>query len=44
MGRGAYQKLGFQPEGTQDMVYEVDEEFQDWDKPPNVFLRTGIKQ
>jgi ribosomal protein S18 acetylase RimI-like enzyme len=44
MGRGAYQKLGFQAEGTQDIFYEVDEEFQNWDKPPNVFLRTGVKQ
>ncbi|KAJ4305877.1 hypothetical protein N0V90_001410 [Kalmusia sp. IMI 367209] len=44
MGRGAYIKLGFQPEGTGDIVYEVDEEFKSRDKPPNVFLRTGIKQ
>ncbi|KAF1966297.1 putative GNAT family acetyltransferase [Bimuria novae-zelandiae CBS 107.79] len=43
MGRGAYQKLGFKPEGTDDMVYEVDEEFKSRDKPPNVFLRTGVK-
>ncbi|KAF2452148.1 putative GNAT family acetyltransferase [Karstenula rhodostoma CBS 690.94] len=44
MGRGAYQKLGFQPEGTGDIVYEVDAEFASRDKPPNLFLRTGIKQ
>lgn len=44
MGRGAYQKLGFQPEGTGDIVYEVDKEFEGRHKPPNLFLRTGIKQ
>lgn len=44
MGRGAYQKLGFQSEGTGDIVYEVEEEFVSRDKPPNVFLRTDIKQ
>lgn len=44
MGRGAYRKLGFKPEGTEDIFYEVDEEFRGRDKPPNVFLRTGVKQ
>jgi len=44
MGRGVYMKLGFQPEGTSDIVYEVDDEFKDWSKPPNLFLRTGITQ
>ncbi|KAF2686781.1 putative GNAT family acetyltransferase [Lentithecium fluviatile CBS 122367] len=42
MGRGAYVKLGFQPEGDgADIIYEVDDEFLSRDKPPNVFLRTG---
>lgn len=44
MGRGAYQKLGFRPEGEEDIEYGVDEEFKSRDKPPNLFLRTGIKQ
>jgi GNAT superfamily N-acetyltransferase len=42
MGRGPYIKLGFQPEGDgADLIYEVDEDFMDRDKPPNLFLRTG---
>ena len=41
MGRPVYRKLGFKDEGKGDIVYDVDEEFQSWDKPPNVFLRTG---
>jgi GNAT superfamily N-acetyltransferase len=42
MGRGAYIKLGFLPEGNgADILYEIDEEFRSRDKPPNVFLRTG---
>ncbi|KAL6703929.1 hypothetical protein ACN47E_008965 [Coniothyrium glycines] len=40
MGRGVYKKLGFKDEGTGDIVFEVDDEFLTWDKPPNVFLRT----
>lgn len=40
MGRGVYRKLGFRDEGSGDIEWDVDEEFQDWDKPPNVFLRT----
>ncbi|CAI6332461.1 unnamed protein product [Periconia digitata] len=40
MGRGAYKKLGFSDEGNGDIFYEVDDEFKDWSKPPNVFLRT----
>jgi GNAT superfamily N-acetyltransferase len=40
MGRAVYKRLGFKDEGTGDIPYEVDEEFQTWDKPPNVFLRT----
>lgn len=40
MGRALYRRLGFKDEGVGDIVYEVDEEFQTWDKPPNVFLRT----
>lgn len=41
MGRAVYRRLGFRDEGLGDIVYEVDEEFQLWDKPANVFLRTG---
>ncbi|KAF2126985.1 hypothetical protein P153DRAFT_321907 [Dothidotthia symphoricarpi CBS 119687] len=40
MGRAVYRRLGFKDEGTGDIVWEVDEEFQARDKPPNVFLRT----
>jgi aminocarboxymuconate-semialdehyde decarboxylase len=36
-----YRRLGFKDEKVGDIVYEVDEEFKDWDTPPNVFLRTG---
>jgi aminocarboxymuconate-semialdehyde decarboxylase len=41
MGRAVYRKLGFKDEGLGDIVWEVEEEFQARDKPPNVFLRTG---
>jgi GNAT superfamily N-acetyltransferase len=41
MGRAVYRRLGFKDEGTGDIPFEVDEEFETWDKPPNVFLRTG---
>lgn len=41
MGRAVYRKLGFKDEGVGDMLWEVDDEFQSRDKPPNVFLRTG---
>jgi GNAT superfamily N-acetyltransferase len=41
MGRPVYRKLGFKDEGNGDIVFEVDDEFASWDKPPNVFLRTG---
>ncbi|KAH7029028.1 uncharacterized protein B0I36DRAFT_228784, partial [Microdochium trichocladiopsis] len=46
MGRGAYMKLGFKPEGDEpkDIVFEVDEEFKNEGRaslPPNLFLRTG---
>ncbi|KAI0442579.1 acyl-CoA N-acyltransferase [Xylaria telfairii] len=37
MGRHAYAKLGFVPQGS-DIVYEVDDEFSGRDKPPNVFM------
>lgn len=40
MGRAVYRKLGFKDEGEGDIVWDVDDEFQSWDKPPNVFLRT----
>ncbi|EOA90525.1 uncharacterized protein SETTUDRAFT_175543 [Exserohilum turcica Et28A] len=36
MGRAVYQRLGFKDEGTGDIVFEVDDEFKTWDKPPNV--------
>ncbi|KAF2014540.1 hypothetical protein BU24DRAFT_423463 [Aaosphaeria arxii CBS 175.79] len=42
MGRSVYQRLGFKAEGDEDIVFEVDEEFKSRDKPPNLFLRTGI--
>ncbi|KAF2822288.1 hypothetical protein CC86DRAFT_331210 [Ophiobolus disseminans] len=35
MGRGVYRKLGFKDEGVGDIVFEVEDEFQTWDKPPN---------
>jgi aminocarboxymuconate-semialdehyde decarboxylase len=41
MGRAVYRKLGFKDEGVGDIVFEVEDEFQARDKPPNVFLRTG---
>ncbi|KAJ1325928.1 GNAT family N-acetyltransferase [Microdochium nivale] len=46
MGRGAYMKLGFRPEGDvpTDIVFEVDDEFKNEGRdplPPNLFLRTG---
>ncbi|KAI3323540.1 hypothetical protein HD806DRAFT_535367 [Xylariaceae sp. AK1471] len=34
MGRHVYKRLGFQPQGS-DVVYEVDDEFANRDKPPN---------
>ncbi|KAI1367296.1 acyl-CoA N-acyltransferase [Xylaria arbuscula] len=37
MGRLAYATLGFKPQGG-DFVYEVDDEFADRGKPPNVFM------
>ncbi|KAI0460145.1 acyl-CoA N-acyltransferase [Xylaria acuta] len=37
MGRHAYGKLGFRPQGS-DIVYEVDDEFSGRDKPPNIFM------
>ncbi|KAI1298923.1 acyl-CoA N-acyltransferase [Xylaria venustula] len=37
MGRHAYARLGFRPQGG-DLVYEVDEEFQTREKPPNLFM------
>jgi ribosomal protein S18 acetylase RimI-like enzyme len=41
MGRAVYLKKGFRMEGDEDIVYEVDEEFKEWHRPSNVFLRTG---
>jgi aminocarboxymuconate-semialdehyde decarboxylase len=41
MGHTVYRKLGFKDEGVGNIVFEVDDEFQSRDKPPNVFLRTG---
>ncbi|KAI1478380.1 hypothetical protein F4774DRAFT_165879 [Daldinia eschscholtzii] len=43
MGRLVYSRLGFRPEGP-DMEYEVDSEFVSRDRPPNLFMRTGISQ
>jgi ribosomal protein S18 acetylase RimI-like enzyme len=41
MGRSVYQRLGFEVEGSgEDILYELDEEFSNRDKPPIVFLRT----
>ncbi|TGJ85384.1 hypothetical protein E0Z10_g3363 [Xylaria hypoxylon] len=37
MGRHVYQRLGFRPRGS-DIVYEVDDEFSNRDKPPNIFM------
>ncbi|KAI0541130.1 acyl-CoA N-acyltransferase [Xylaria digitata] len=37
MGRHVYRRLGFRPQGS-DLVYEVDDEFSDREKPPNVFM------
>jgi aminocarboxymuconate-semialdehyde decarboxylase len=42
MGRFVYRKLGFKDEGVGDIEWDVDEEFKTLDKPPNVFLRTGV--
>ncbi|RYP76567.1 hypothetical protein DL771_001636 [Monosporascus sp. 5C6A] len=39
MGRLAYARLGFR--GREEVVYEVDQEFQARDKPSNLFMRTG---
>ncbi|KAI5464822.1 acetyltransferase [Mariannaea sp. PMI_226] len=38
MGRGVYQKLGFQPQ--EHIVYDVDPEFADRKRPSNLFMRT----
>ncbi|KAI0523652.1 acyl-CoA N-acyltransferase [Xylaria bambusicola] len=46
MGRFAYASLGFRPQG-EDVGYEVDEEFSDREKPPNLFMvytREGERQ
>ncbi|KAI0396743.1 acyl-CoA N-acyltransferase [Xylariaceae sp. FL0594] len=37
MGRHVYQRLGFEPQGT-DMEYEMDEEFANRPLPPNLFM------
>jgi aminocarboxymuconate-semialdehyde decarboxylase len=42
MGRAVYRKLGFKDEGVGDIEWDVEEEFKARDKPPNVFLRTGV--
>jgi aminocarboxymuconate-semialdehyde decarboxylase len=42
MGRAVYRKLGFKDEGVGDIQWDVEEEFKARDKPPNVFLRTGV--
>ncbi|KAI0844185.1 hypothetical protein F5Y00DRAFT_208835 [Daldinia vernicosa] len=43
MGRHVYSRLGFHGEGP-DMEYEVDSEFLSRERPPNLFMRTGISQ
>ncbi|KAI1804168.1 hypothetical protein F4811DRAFT_562023 [Daldinia bambusicola] len=43
MGRHVYSRLGFRAEGP-DIEYEVDEEFLSRERPPNLFMRTGIRQ
>ncbi|KAM5346443.1 hypothetical protein ACJ41O_009448 [Fusarium nematophilum] len=40
MGRQAYVKMGFRPEGG-EILYEVDAEFEGRDMPSNLFMRTG---
>ncbi|KAF4983897.1 hypothetical protein FZEAL_773, partial [Fusarium zealandicum] len=40
MGRGAYVKMGFRPEG--EVVYDVDDEFRGRDLPSNLFMRTAL--
>lgn len=40
MGRAMYQRLGFKDEGTGDIQYEMDEDFNIWEKPTHIFLRT----
>ncbi len=42
MGRRAYERLGFRPQA--EIVYEVDEEFRDRDRPSNLFMRTGEEE
>ncbi|CRK18608.1 hypothetical protein BN1708_012409, partial [Verticillium longisporum] len=42
MGRGAYVKLSFRQEGP-EIDYGVSEEFKDWKKPSNIFMRTGLE-
>lgn len=39
MGRTVYAKLGFHQEGP-EIVYNTDAEFEDRDKPSNIFMRT----
>ncbi|PGG99377.1 hypothetical protein AJ80_09373 [Polytolypa hystricis UAMH7299] len=40
MGRHLYEKLGFEQDGG-EFQYHVDEEFQNRDRPSNIFMRTG---
>lgn len=45
MGRVVYKRLGFGAEGAgEDLVYEVDEEFKNRDKPEILFMRTWASQ
>lgn len=39
MGRLAYERLGFRPEG--EIEYKVDEEFRTRSMPSNLYMRTG---
>ncbi|KAI0834094.1 hypothetical protein F5Y06DRAFT_279853 [Hypoxylon sp. FL0890] len=43
MGRHVYERLGFRGEGS-DIEYQVDSEFISRERPPNLFMRTGISQ
>lgn len=45
MGRTVYKRLGFGAEAAgEDLVYEVDEEFMNRDKPEILFMRTWTSQ
>ena len=41
MGKAVYARVGFHAEG-EGIPYNLDEEFADWDVPPNLFMRSGL--